>query len=79
MPKPESFPAADKETAALHRAIGARLRQARGSRSRSETARAAKLERHSLIRAEEGEPVSLRVYVRLCRALGLPPRDVLGG
>jgi transcriptional regulator with XRE-family HTH domain len=68
----------EKEVKALARDVGARLREARGLTSRRELAKRSRVDRDTIQRCEEGEPLTLIKYARLCHALGLTLRDVLG-
>lgn len=81
MPKPKAPPNPDREALALAIRIGKRLREAREAQglTRAAAARLAKMERHTLLRAEAGDPgITLRTLVRLCRSLSLDAREIVG-
>ncbi len=76
MPKPKPWPEADAATAATAVRIGERLTRERERQKLdlTEAARRARLERHTLMRLESGESVTLMALGRYARALKLPLR-----
>jgi DNA-binding Xre family transcriptional regulator len=82
LPAVKDHPSADRAAEDLAMEIGARLRARRheAGAKLDDIARKARLDRTTVMRAENGTDsgIALRVYVRICRALGIDPRDVLG-